>query len=188
MARISAALKCPGRGIILYKKFMGIEQEILSWDGTSSDDLVAIYNRYKDDCIFVSQTVKLLKQDSTQQGALWLLKRYFENGGEIGCEQVAVIYKLLPLINQWQTKLLILQCMRYMKIGINEQKLVENFLRSCLNDNNKFLRAWAYNGFYEISTQFPEYKQETKQFFEMAMRDEVPSVKARIRNIVKNGF
>jgi hypothetical protein len=30
--------------------------------------------------------------------------------------------------------------------------------------------------------------QETKQFFEMAMRDEAPSVKARIRNIAKKGF
>ena len=62
------------------------------------------------------------------------------------------------------------------------------FLRNCLVDNNKFVRAWAYNGFYELAVQYPEYEKETKQFFEMAMRDEAPSVKSRIRNIMKKGF
>jgi hypothetical protein len=59
------------------------------------------------------------------------------------------------------------------------------FLRTCLADENKFVRAWAYNGFYLLSQQYPEYQQETEQFFAMAMRDEAASVKARIRNILK---
>jgi len=62
---------------------------------------------------------------------------------------------------------------------------VEIFLRVCLLDNNKFVRAWAYKGFYELAVQYPK---ETRQFFEMAMRDEAPSVKSRIRNIMKKGF
>jgi len=66
--------------------------------------------------------------------------------------------------------------------------MVEAFLKKCLVDDNKFIRAWAYNGFYELSVQYPEHKDETKQFFEMAMRDEAPSVKSRIRNIMKKGF
>ncbi len=75
-----------------------------------------------------------------------------------------------------------------MPIAKGEKKKIEVFLRQCLTDGNKFVRAWAYNGFYEISVQYPEYKKETKLFFEMAMRDEAPSVKARIRNIMKKGF
>ena len=55
-------------------------------------------------------------------------------------------------------------------------------------ENNKLVRAWAYNGFYEISRQYPEYKEETKKLFAMAMKDEAPSVKARIRNIMRTGF
>jgi len=53
---------------------------------------------------------------------------------------------------------------------------------------NKFVRSWAYNGFYGLSRQYPEYIQETKQFFEVAMKDEAPSVKARIRNVTKNSL
>ncbi|WP_448250543.1 hypothetical protein [Thalassotalea agariperforans] len=65
---------------------------------------------------------------------------------------------------------------------------VYNFLIITLTDQNKFVRAWTYNGLYELSKQHPEYIKEAKQFFEMAMRDEAPSVKARIRNIMKKGF
>ncbi|MEW8322573.1 MAG: hypothetical protein AB2606_07985 [Candidatus Thiodiazotropha taylori] len=69
-----------------------------------------------------------------------------------------------------------------------EQEEVSAFLRECLTSSNKFVRAWSYNGFYELAIQHPQYQQETKVFFEMAMRDKAPSVKARIRNIMKRGF
>jgi len=98
------------------------------------------------------------------------------------------VFKLLPQFGHWETKLHILQCIPFLQIAKTEKKEVEAFLRKCLVDNNKFVRAWAYNGFYEISVQYPEYRNETKQFFDMAMRDEAPSVKARIRNIMKMGF
>ncbi len=72
-----------------------------------------------------------------------------------------------------------------MPISKTDKKKVEGFLRECLIDNNKFVRAWAYNGFNELSIQYNEYRQETEQFFEMAMRNEAPSVRSRIRNIMK---
>ena len=81
-----------------------------------------------------------------------------------------------------------LQCIPFMPIAKKNINVVYNFLRWTLTDQNKFVRAWSYNGFYELSKQHPEYLDETKQYFEMAMRDEAPSVKARIRNILKKGF
>lgn len=62
------------------------------------------------------------------------------------------------------------------------------FLRNCLISDNKFVRAWAYNGFYELALQYPAYKTEVKKFLDMAMKDEAASVKARVRNILKRGF
>ena len=167
---------------------MSIEQEIISCDGKSSGDLGAIYSRYKDNKAFVPQIVDLSKQEALRKGATWLLKHYLENGGVIDANQVSKMYKLLPKLNHWETKLHMLQCIPYMRIAKAEKEDVETFLRKCLVDSNKFVRAWAYNGLYEISSQYPEYKNETMQFFEMAMRDEAPSVKARIRNLLKKGF
>jgi hypothetical protein len=65
---------------------------------------------------------------------------------------------------------------------------LERFVRIKLSDPNKFVRAWAYKGFYELAKAFPEYQTEASQFFEMAMRDEPASVKTRVGKILKQGF
>ncbi len=167
---------------------MSLEQEMACWDGKLINDLEAIYSRHSGNGSFLKDVIELLQNEARQKGASWLLKRHLENGNKIEVGEIAVIYGFLPELVHWEAKLHILQCIQFMKIGKSEKGQVEVFLRSCLAETNKFIRAWAYNGFYEFSVQYPEYKTETKQFFEMAMRDEVPSVKARIRNIMRGGF
>ncbi len=167
---------------------LSIEREIIKWDGKSSSDINVIYNRYSNNDSFVSEIIKLIQQETLQKGTTWLLKRYLENGRAIAPNEISTIFNLLPKLEHWESKLHILQCIRFMQIAKTEKKGVEKFLRKCLTDSNKFVRAWAYHGFYEISIQYPEYKNETKQLFEIAMRDEASSVKARIRNVIKKGF
>lgn len=167
---------------------MTLEKEIVSWDGKSPSDIDAIYTRHSNDDSFVSKIIEFSRQVDLQKGATWLLKRHLEDGQKSEANEVALLFNLLPKLEHWETKLHVLQCLPYMRIGKTEKNNVDEFLRKCLVDDNKFVRAWAYNGFYEISLQYPEYREETKQIFEMAMRDEAPSVKARIRNIVKKGF
>lgn len=167
---------------------MSLEQEIASWNGKSSHDIDAIYNRHYEDDSFNSKMIGVSRKVSLQKEATWLIKRYLEDGHIIEARKYATLFKLLPKLEHWESKLHILQCLSYMQIGVTAKKNVDMFLRKCLIDDNKFVRAWAYNGFYEISLQYPEYNEEVKQIFNMAMRDEAPSVKARIRNIVKKGF
>ena len=167
---------------------MSFKQEIASWDGKSASDIGAIYSRYSDDDTFVPKLIEFSLQTDLQKGATWLLKRYLENNRKLTASEIAALFKRLPELEQWEAKLHMLQCIPYMPIQESEKKNVEAFLRRCLVENNKLVRTWAYNGFYEISRQYPEYKEETKKFFEMAMKDEAPSVKARIRNIMRAGF
>jgi len=165
-----------------------IKQEISQWDGKSADTINAIFSCYSQQSEFIPEIIVLIEHESYQKGATWLLKKYFETGEALAQDQITRIYKLLPLIQHWESKLHILQCIPYMPVLKSEKKILEAFLRKCMLDYNKFVRAWTYNGFYELSLQYPEYQQETQQFFEMAMRDEAASVKARIRNIMKKGF
>lgn len=167
---------------------MSLEQAMTNWDGKSSNDIDSIFSCHSNNDYFISEIIYFSQQEALQKAATWLLKRHLEDGRKIEGNEIARIYKLLPKLAHWEAKLHILQCISFMPIAKAEKKEVEIFLRKCLIDSNKFVRAWAYNGFYEISIQYPEYKKETKQFFEMAMRDEAPSVKARVRNIVKKGF
>jgi hypothetical protein len=61
-----------------------------------------------------------------------------------------------------------------MKIANSEKKKVEQLLRKCLIDENKFVKAWAYNRLYTTSMQHSKYGEETKQFLEAVMKDEAP--------------
>ena len=65
---------------------------------------------------------------------------------------------------------------------------MEIYERHGLTDQNKFVRAWSYNGLYELATSFPSLRKEAERFFDMALADEAASVKARVRNIMKKGF
>ena len=167
---------------------MSIQIEIEQWDGKSANDIGEIYNRHCHDGLFISKIIEYIGDDSLQKGATWLLKRHLENKNKIGNAEISRIYKKLEGLKQWESTLHILQSLPFLLIPKSDKKRVELFLRKCLMDNNKFVRAWAYNGFYELASQYPEYVKETKQFFEMAMRDEAPSVKSRIRNIINKGF
>jgi len=166
---------------------MSIESEIESWDGKSSGDIETIYNRYLESKNFLSITIQLLEIEKLQSGASWLLKHYLEDGRAIDFKQASDILGKLNKLVSWEARLHILQGLPNISISLDRKAEVEYFLRNNLTSENKFVRAWTYNGFYELSRQYPEYVQETKQFFEMAMRDEAPSVKARIRNIAKKG-
>lgn len=167
---------------------MYIEQEIASWNGKSADDIKAIYDAHKADHNFADTIIALSLTTACEKGATWLLKAWLESGNKLDQQQITTIYGALAQLEHWEARLHILQSIPFMPIAHADRKKVYHFLRLTLTDQNKFVRAWSYSGFYELSRQYPEYCNETWQYFEMAMRDEAPSVKARIRNIMKNGF
>jgi hypothetical protein len=167
---------------------MCIRKSIEAWDGKSADEISRIYDRYASDELFIRSLIPLIKVASCESGVSWLLKHYLEEKRPIDDASVDEIFKCLAKLNDWQSKLNLLQCLCYFKISKSNRKRLELFLRASITNSNKFVRAWAYNGFYELAMQYPQYREETESFFEMALRDEAPSVKARIRNIMKKGF
>lgn len=167
---------------------MDIEQEIASWDGQSTDDINAIYDAHNAESNFADMIIALSLKESCEKGATWLLKAWLEAGNELEQLQVERIYGSLDQLKHWEAKFHVLQSIPYMPISCTSSNNIYAFLSVTLTDPNKFVRAWSYNGFYELSRQHSEYIYETKKYFEMAMRDEAPSVKARIRNAMKKGF
>ena len=162
-----------------------LQQAIANWDGKSVDEICDIYKRYLNQQDFSGNLVLFIGQPTTEKGASWLLKHHLENQGDVPADEV---YKRLSKLRKWQSKLHILQCIPYLPIAADDRQNVQVFLRSCLTERNKFVRAWAYNGFHQLARQYEEYREETEQFLRMAMSDEAPSVQARVGNILKQGF
>ncbi len=172
-----------------------LKQAINGWDGKSSDDIDAIYSGFAHELSLIDDLLLCLNDETLQSGATWLFKRHLEGKGvgsnknfgssKINANQIVCLYKQLPQLKHWSARLHLLQTINVLPIDLAVKEIVEHFLRRCLTDDNKFVRAWAYNGFHLLQQQYPEYKPEVDEFFALAMRDEAASVKARIRNILK---
>lgn len=164
---------------------MSIEQAMVGWKGKSAEDITAIHDRYCQSEFFIADLIRLSSQRSCEKAATWLVKHHLEKRHRLEPGEIAQLYEVAQHFENWEAKLHILQCIQYMPIAESEKDRVEHFLRKCLMDTNKLVRAWAYNGFYETALQFPEYRDEAQKLLAMAMQDEAASVKARIKNVLK---
>ena len=160
-------------------------QILKNWDGKSADDITAIYFDYCETPDFTNTIINLMQDTDLQNGAAWLLKKHLELGETLTTSQVEKIYTFLTKLSHWEAQLHILQSIPYLPISTKQKNFVEFFLRTCLTDKNKFVRAWTYNGFHELASQYPEYQNEVDAMLAEALQKEAASVKARIRNILK---
>lgn len=177
-------------------EMISIAEALLEWDGKSADDIRDIYHQHKEAEDFISQLIAALHEVPLQKAASWLIKHSLEEGTRLTNDQSRHLFQLLDKLQHWESCLHVLQSMPYMSIPQTEIQPLEHFLRHSLTADNKFVRAWSYNGFYELASQYPgdqvagqpRRQKECMQFFDLAMQDEAPSVKARIRNLMKKAF
>lgn len=160
-----------------------LKQALHNWNGKSAQDIGDIYSARCQQDDFMPEVVSLMADLSLQRGATWLLKHALASGFTLKDDLSREIFGLLTALADWQSRLHLLQSLPSLPIPVADKQRLELFLRACLSDSNKFVRAWAYNGFYLLACAYPEYREEVRQFFQLAMQDEPASVKARLRNI-----
>lgn len=165
---------------------MNLTEAIQNWDQKSKVDIEGVYHQFAETSELTGLLISLLEDGKCQKGASWLLKYHLKQGQQLSAEEQLSLLQKLDALKDWETQLHILQIFPFLVIPSDLKLSVETFLRTTLTSTNKFVRAWSYNGFYLLAAQFPEYRAEAKQFLDMAIRDEAASVKARIRNILKN--
>ncbi len=169
---------------------MSLKAEIAQWDRKSKDFISDVFDRHRDRPGFLTGLADMLDDAELQSGATWLLKHHFDAGGaDLGEELVAAIYSRASGLVQWDARLHVLQCIARMPIAESEKTTVEAFVRVCLEDDAKFVRAWAYSGFCELARRFPELQPEAVNILDEAMTSETAgSVLARVRRELRHGF
>lgn len=170
------------------RRAMSLEAELLAWDGKSAADGRAIHERCSSEPDYITELISLIGKDALRNGVTWLLKAALETGTVITQKDADILYNNLHVMNHWEQKLHVLQCIAFMPIGEDQKEKLERFLRQCLAHNNKFVRAWAYSGFYYLAKQHKEYREETRRLFKLALHDDAASVKARARKLAKRSF
>jgi hypothetical protein len=135
----------------------------------------------------IDDLVLLLTADETRihRQVTALLKRLPEKEVRFTNEQRRAIFDSLAEVNDWESKLHLCQILQHVRIPKGSEAKVAWFLERRLAEPNKFLRAWAYSGFYELAKQHREYRQLALDQLDRGEREQSAAVKARIRNIRK---
>ncbi|MHA2815162.1 hypothetical protein [Vibrio campbellii] len=165
-----------------------ISKDVLGWDGKSAEDIEQIYIEHHTEDVFRSKVIDLCLDELLNVGGTWLLKHHLECGGTLSTEEQQAILIRLPSYEHWESKLHILQVLEHFCITKQTRRVLEPFLRHGLSDINKFIKAWSFNGLYELAVQYPELQNEVSELLHLALAHEPASVKARVRRLLKKGF
>jgi hypothetical protein len=165
---------------------MSLKQELEGID-SESGSLELFLGRHRSTKSFVNQLVLLIApaEPKLQIKATALMKRLAENETRFTRPQLAAIFDSLAEVTHWQAKLHLCQMLQHVEIPEGLGTKVVWFLERCVSEENKFLRAWAYNGFYELAKQRHEYYDYAIDQLERAQKEKSAAVKARLRNIAK---
>lgn len=168
---------------------MKLLYHVKGWDGKDIDFLETTYKHYSEDEGFQPDLIESLGlTEMHQSAASWLLRRSLQRGYKPDSDEAYTIYKALAACTSWAAQLNLLQCMELLDVPVYARSTLETYIRDALTNKNKFVRAWAYNGFYLLARQYPELREESLKIMEMGLKDEPASVKARIRNALKNPY
>jgi hypothetical protein len=168
---------------------MSLESGIRGWDGHDVAPMEALFTAHGDDGDLGPTLVGLAARGPEYElGATWLLKRHLAEGGVLPPAAVRALYSALDGFEEWGSALHLLQSLRRMGVPAESRAEVEEFVRDSLDGDNKFLRAWAYEGLFVLADEFPELKPEVRTRCDTALASESPAVKARVRNLLGRGF
>lgn len=159
-----------------------LKTSLLQWSGKHTDDLLHSYNLYCSKPKFAKTLVSYLTDSTLEQQASWLLKHYLINQHSISLVQQNGILIALKEVKHWLAKLHILQCFEHFCFSEPVDDIWP-LLRHLISDKNKFIRAWSYSAMYYASLNHPLLHNEFKELVTLALTDESPSVKARLRKL-----
>lgn len=162
---------------------MLLREKLSDWDGKTVSYLSDLFNAERPNPNFVDQLLELLSEDKLQSAVTWLLKYALENAVTLEAAQAYELLSKVDILTTWQAKLHLLQMMPLLHLPENLKYHLAGFCRSSTEDENKFVRAWGYNGLYELATIYSEFRDGLEIVFASAMETEPASVKARLRNI-----
>jgi hypothetical protein len=157
------------------------------WDGVHIEYLTKLYNAEKTNTYFFENLITICTIDKDLQiASTWLIKHHYDNGNTLPILDTDNLLNICTTLKNWEAKLHLLQLLPHFRLTNKTITLVDDFTRNCLTDNNKFVRAWAYNGLYELTKYLPEMKTELELICQKAMETESASIKAKVKKVLIN--
>jgi len=164
---------------------MSLKSEIALWDGKSAEDIRDVYIEHAHTRGFLSRLVRLATDPECEVGATWLVKHHLET---TECKMTLSVakawYACANTLTHWEARLHMLQCTPRVPVPNACVKPIRGFLDTCLTEENKFVRAWAFTGYCELAKSHPRYRKLVDELLDDGeQHDPGASVRARIRQL-----
>ena len=155
-------------------------ERLEDWDGNHTDHLIEICQSNKNNQTFVDDILRLYwNYPHLQTATSWIIKNYVDNGTALTKNQTDKVLSRVDLLKQWEAQLHILQLIPKFNISTEMAHYLEPYVSDMINSENKFVKASAYEAYYEIMKLYPEIREEFRLLGEEALLRESASVKVR---------
>ncbi|MEP0067996.1 hypothetical protein [Pyruvatibacter sp.] len=167
---------------------MSLKDVSAQWDGKTIEPMLQVYDINKADPAFGPELLKSLGDIKSERGITWLVKHHLEQGWRPQSNrETSVILKALPGTNHWEAHLHLLQCLPYLTIASRQTEHLWDHLQSAIQDEAKFVRAWAYHGLYVLAAQHPRFSAQVLEILKRGLDTETAaSAKVKIRHALKS--
>ena len=166
---------------------MKLADAIRNFDGKHIEPLEAVASELLTDEGGVDALLVLSHSDDvkTQTAATWILKWLYEQQVTFTKPQTQEVLRLLREVTSWVAKLHLLQILDGLVIPPRNGNGLRKTLDLHVSDENKLLRAWAYNGLFVLGDQISRFREDVAALLSQAEDDPAASVRARVRQIRK---
>lgn len=159
-----------------------------AWDGKSTEALLKIHSRYKDESNFVARLLDLSAVPGCGRAATWLLKRHLQDGGSAGEDEARKLLSLLRSEGElWEVTLHCLQCLPHLSVPRGSVAALRSDIDRLIEHERPFVRAWAYGGALTLARQEPDLGEWAERLCRAAWITEPASVRARLRQMGYSG-
>ena len=162
-----------------------IEDLLIGWDERHTDFLKSIYGRNLHNPLFINKVVEVFFNNSRlEHSTTWLIKHYIDDKNILTKEQIEVVLRRFGQLTFWGSQLHILQIIPKLQLSKRLLAQIEPTIRKHLKSENKFVKASAYEAYYEVVKQFPDLKNEFIIMCNDVLEEESASVKVKIRRVL----
>ncbi|MEM7416441.1 MAG: hypothetical protein AAF389_13135 [Gemmatimonadota bacterium] len=165
---------------------MTLLDDLAHYDGTTVAILETIAERRKEDDTALRQAVHLLSADEphVSAGVSWLIRRWLQDGAALSSEALEEMAAQLSHIGHHWARLHVCQTMAHLDVPESLAPAFATFLRSAIESERPFLRAWGTDGLVRLAEQHPDLRVDARRALDAALSDGSASVRARARRIV----
>lgn len=160
-------------------------KQLSGWDRKHTDYLIALYNENSNKVDFIDVIINVyLQSNDLDHSTTWLIKHFVDEGNRLNDSQTDKVLSKINELEYWESLLHLLQLIPTMRLTPKNAKSIEHCVHSLMSSEKKFVKAAAYDAYFEIVKIFPKLRNEFHMRCEDALQNESAAIRSKVKKLV----